>query len=199
MSGSMYDPPGGYEPRGNYQQGGNHPPGGEYQQGGGGDYQQGGSYQQPLPSRAPAPSSGEPPAVDTGRLWGGGLATAVVAGLVAWLGVLVAEGILNVELLAPRSRGLTGASGTALYVISAGTGALIATLILQILVSLTPRPLAYFSTIIGLITAAFAILPFTAEAPLSTQIATGLANLCVGLVILTMLPKVGYTAIRSAK
>ncbi|GIH95732.1 DUF6069 family protein [Planobispora siamensis] len=186
MSGSMYDPPGGYEPRGNYQQGG------EYQQAG--DYPQAG----PLPSRSPAPSE-EPPAVDTGRLWGGGLATAVVAGLVAWLGVLVAEGILNVELLTPRSRGLTGASGTALYVISAGTGALIATLILQILVTLTPRPLAYFSTIIGLLTAAFAILPFTAEAPLSTQLATGLANLCVGLVILTMLPKVGYTAIRSAR
>ncbi|TYB70126.1 hypothetical protein FXF51_03325 [Nonomuraea sp. PA05] len=143
-----------------------------------------------------APASPPPPVIDMRRLWGGGLATALVAALVAWVAVLIARAVFHAELLTPESRGLTRASGTTLYVISAGAGALIATLILLLMVALTPRPLAYFGWIIGLITVACAVLPFTVDAPLLDQLLTGFANLAVGLVILTLLPKVGYSTIR---
>ncbi|NRQ36401.1 hypothetical protein HII36_31880 [Nonomuraea sp. NN258] len=138
------------------------------------------------------------PEVDTGRLWGGGLATALVAALVAWVCVLVTAVFPHAEVLTPESRGHTDVSGTLLYVFCAGMGALAATLILQIMVMLTPRPLAYFGWITGLVTAAFCVLPFTVEARAADQVATGLANLFVGLVILTLLPKVGHTAVRGA-
>ena len=38
------------------------------------------------------------PDVDAGRLWAGGAATAVVAGLVGVVGVLVAEGLLDLDM-----------------------------------------------------------------------------------------------------
>ncbi|GAA3611315.1 hypothetical protein GCM10022419_115400 [Nonomuraea rosea] len=156
------------------------------------------SMYEPDPQAMPTmPVASGPPVIDTSRLWGGGLATALVAALVAWVAVLVSQAVLNVDLLTPPNRGLTGASGTVLYVFSAGMGALIATLILQIMVTLTPRPLAYFGWIIGLITVAFSVLPFTVEAHVVNQVATSLSNLCVGLVILTLLPKVGYSTIRA--
>ena len=38
--------------------------------------------------------------VDAGRLWTGGLATAVVAALVALVGVLIARGLFDIPVLA---------------------------------------------------------------------------------------------------
>jgi hypothetical protein len=120
-----------------------------------------------------------------------------VASLVAFVGVLIARGVFDVELMSPKGEGTLGDSTTAVYVVMAGAGALVATLILQILVALTPQPLGFFSWIIGLTMMIFAIVPFTTDAPLSSQVATGLINLCVGLVILTLLPQIGYSALRS--
>jgi uncharacterized protein DUF6069 len=140
-------------------------------------------------------TAGEPPVVDVNRLWGGGLATAAVACLVAFVGVLIARGVFDVELLSPRREGALGDSTTAAYVVMAGVGALVATLILQILVSLTPQPLTFFSWIIGLVMLTFAVAPFTTDAKLSSQVATGLINLFVGLVIMTLLPRIGYSAL----
>jgi hypothetical protein len=147
---------------------------------------------------APADQTGQP-VIDTVRLWGGGLATAAVAGLMATIGVVVFQLVIDVDLLTPRSRGLTQASATTIYVVSAGAGTLIATLILQILVALTPRPMSYFSWMIGLITAVFTLLPFAADAETASQVATAVTNLCVGVVILTMLPQVAYSTIRTMR
>jgi hypothetical protein len=136
--------------------------------------------------------------VDTSRLWGGGLATAAVACLVAFAGVLIARGVFDIELLSPKGEGTFGDSTTGAYIVMAGMGALLGTLFLQILIALdTPRPLSFFSWIIGLMTLIFAIIPFTTDAKLSSPVATGLLNLCIGLVILTLLPQIGYAAIRS--
>jgi hypothetical protein len=135
--------------------------------------------------------------VDPNKLWGGGLATAAVACLVAFVGILIARGVFDVELLSPKRDGALGDSTTAVYVFMAGVGALAATLILQILVSLTPQPLAFFSWIVGLVMIMFAVMPFTTDAKLSSQVATSLINLFIGLVILTLLPRIGYSALTS--
>jgi len=42
--------------------------------------------------------------VDASRLWTGGLATALVAALVAFVGVLICRGLLDVPVLAPPAR-----------------------------------------------------------------------------------------------
>jgi hypothetical protein len=143
------------------------------------------------------PPSAETLEIDVNKLWGGGLATAAVACLVAFVGILIARGVFDVELLSPEREGALGDSTTAVYMVMAGVGTLAATLILQILVSLTPQPLAFFSWIAGLMMVMFAVLPFTTEAKLSSQVATSLINLFVGLVIMTLLPRIAYSAIKS--
>ena len=137
--------------------------------------------------------------VDAGRLWGTGLATATVAALVAFLGVLIARGIFGIELLAPEREGVIGDTTTGVYVLMAGLGSLVATLILQILAALIPRPLSFFSWIVGLVTLVFAVVPFTTGASPASQFATGLINLCVGLTILTLLPRGAYAAMRPGR
>jgi hypothetical protein len=51
--------------------------------------------------------------VDAARLWTGGLATALVAALVAVVGVLIARGLFEVPVLAPTGEGALGNSSTA--------------------------------------------------------------------------------------
>src|SRR4029453_2783910 len=41
------------------------------------------------------------PVVDAGRLWAGGAATALVAALVALVGVLIGDAVLEVEMVVP--------------------------------------------------------------------------------------------------
>jgi hypothetical protein len=51
--------------------------------------------------------------VNANRLWTGGVATAVVAALVAVVGVLIARGLLDVTVLAPTEEGVLGNANTA--------------------------------------------------------------------------------------
>ena len=50
--------------------------------------------------------------IDAGRLWTGGVATALVAALVAVVGVLIARGLFDVPVLAPSSEGSLGNAST---------------------------------------------------------------------------------------
>ena len=50
--------------------------------------------------------------VDAGRLWTGGVATALVAALVALVGVLIARGLFEVPVLAPTDEGTLGNAST---------------------------------------------------------------------------------------
>ena len=54
--------------------------------------------QPPYGQRGGDPNSGPRLLVDAGRLWMGGLVTAVVAALVAVVGVLIARGLFDVPL-----------------------------------------------------------------------------------------------------
>ena len=57
--------------------------------------------------------------VDAGRLWAGGIATAVVAGLMAIVGIVIARGIFHVAVLAPKGSGTWGNANTATYAAAA--------------------------------------------------------------------------------
>jgi hypothetical protein len=53
--------------------------------------------------------------VNTGRLWGGGIATAIVAALAVLAGVFITRGVLGIPVLAPKAASAFGdssASGT---------------------------------------------------------------------------------------
>jgi len=134
--------------------------------------------------------------VDAGRLWTGGVATAVVAALVAFVGVLICRGLFDVPVLAPTDEGTLGGSSTFRLVGLAALAALLATGLLHLLLLSTPRPLRFFTWIVALATIAAALAPFLTDADLDQKVATSLVYLAIGISIGSLLSGVGRSAIR---
>jgi hypothetical protein len=145
-----------------------------------------------MESNRPSDSS-----VDAAQLWPGGIATAVVAALVALLGVLAFRWLFNVPILAPQSAGAYGGAHTTEIVFGAAGTALIATGLLHLLLLTTPRPLVFFGWIIALATLVAVLFPFGTTAPLSQKFATATVNLFIGIAIGTLLTAVGARSVRS--
>src|SRR3984885_11863480 len=110
----------------------------------------------------PAP----PQQLNAGRLWAGGVATAVVAALVVIAGVYIARSILGIAVLAPKAAGSLGSSTTAVYAAVAAAGALLATGLLHVLLLETPRPVTFFVWITGLADVIVVAAPFGQPAAL---------------------------------
>jgi Family of unknown function (DUF6069) len=125
--------------------------------------------------------------VDARQLWSGGAATAVVAALIALVGILVCRWLFNVPLLAPRQDGAWGDASTAGYAFAAAAAALAATAIMHLLLMATPRPLVFFNWIMALGTVVAVAYPFGTTAPLSQQVATAVINLVLGATIGSLL------------
>ena len=129
-------------------------------------------------------------------LWSGGVATAVVAGLIALVGVLVCRWLFNIPILAPKRYGAYGDARTTTLVLLAAGGALVATLLAHLLLLSTPRPMVFFGWIVGLVTVIVVIFPFRTDAPLSHKIATAALYLIIGIAIGTLIAGVGERATR---
>jgi uncharacterized protein DUF6069 len=135
--------------------------------------------EEPLSERA----SSSDRTVDARQLWSGGAATAVVAALIALVGILVCRWLFNIPLLAPRQDGAWGDASTAEYVITAAAAALAATAVMHLLLTTTPRPLMFFNWIMGLATVIAVVYPFSTTAALSQKMATAVINLVLGAAI----------------
>ena len=105
--------------------------------------------------------------VNAGRLWAGGVATALVAALAVLAGVLITRGVLGIPVLAPKAASDFGDSSTAVYAGLAAGCALLATALLHVLLLGTPRPFMFFAWITGLANVVAAAAPFTQPAPLA--------------------------------
>lgn len=139
-----------------------------------------------LADRGLAPvDPGEPrPSVDATRLWSGGLATAVVAALIGLVGVLVVRVAFHVALYAPQGAVALGSSASVtMLCLVAAAAALAATGLAHMLLMSTPRPLAYLGWIIGLTTAAAAVVPFLGATSLAVATAAAVIHLVIGLAI----------------
>ena len=134
--------------------------------------------EEPLPERS-APDR----TVDARQLWSGGAATAVVAALIAVVGILVCRWLFNIPILAPRQDGAWGNASTAEYALAAAAAALVATAIMHLLLIATPRPLVFFNWIMGLATVIAVVYPFSITAALSQKMATAIINLVLGAAI----------------
>lgn len=145
------------------------------------------------------PTQGGAHAVDAGRLWAGGAATAVVAALVALVGILLARGVFDVPILAPKGEGTWGDADTAKYALWCGVAALVATGLVHLLLISTPRPLKFFSWIMMLATVAAALFPFVANGSTESKIATAVINLVVGIAIGTLVSSAARSAIRDRR
>ncbi len=136
------------------------------------------------------------PKVEPGQLWPGGFATAVVAALIALVGVLVCRWLFNVPILAPRKDGAYGDVHTTGFVIVAAVAALAATAIAHLLLLSTPRPMTFFNWIIGLIAVVIVIYPFSTSAPLSQKVATAAVDLVLGIAIGSLINGVAARSVR---
>ncbi len=136
------------------------------------------------------------PRIDAGRLWAGGAATAIVAALVATVGVVVTRDVLGVRPVRPVV--LLGSSSSLVlsWAVTALVAGLLATGLLHILLVSTPRPRLFFGWIIALLTVATVASPFAASGTMDAKVATALINLLVGVAIGSLLVGVARLTVR---
>jgi len=134
--------------------------------------------------------------VDAAQLWAGGAATALVAALIAIVGILLSRWLFNIPLLAPRRAGAWGDASTGWYALSAAAAALVATALMHLLALATPRPSAFFGWIIGLVTIVAVAFPFSTTAAMSSKFATAVVNLVLGIAIGSLISSVTIRALR---
>ena len=132
--------------------------------------------------------------VNAGRLWAGGIATALLAALAVLAGVLITRGVLGISLLVPQTASNYGNSATADARLDAGPGSQPRTAHLLLLG--TPRPYAFFAWITALADVIAAAAPFTQPAPLASKVFTAIINIVVGVAVISLLSGVGRSAAR---
>ena len=132
--------------------------------------------------------------VDGRQLWSGGVATAVVAGLVALVGILVCRWLFKIPILSPSRDGAWGDASTAGYVFASAATALAATGLMHLLLLSTPYPRVFFGWIIGLAAVVAVVFPFSTTAPVSQKFATAVVNLVLSIAIGTLVSEVSRRA-----
>jgi uncharacterized protein DUF6069 len=133
---------------------------------------------------------------DAGQFWAGAAATAIVAALVALVGILICRWTLGIPILAPAGDGAWGNAHTGEYALVAACVALAAAGLLYLLMLGTPQPGLFFGWIIGLATLAAVVYPFSTSAPLDQKGATAVVDLVLGVAITSLLTAVAARAIR---
>jgi hypothetical protein len=133
---------------------------------------------------------------DPVQFWAGAVATAVVAALIAVVGILICRWTLNIPILAPAGDGAWGNAHTGEYALAAAGVALVAAGLLYLLELGTPQPGMFFGWIMALATLAAVVYPFSSGAPISQKVATAIVNLVLGVAIGSLLSGVAARAIR---
>ena len=128
--------------------------------------------------------------IDAARLWGGGLATACVAALVAVAGVMICQYVLDISLVRPAVVLDVSDSFRLDYALTAFVLALLATGLAQGLAVATPRPRAFFGWIMALATVCGAAAPFAIGDDLESQIATACINVALGICVWSLVASV---------
>jgi Family of unknown function (DUF6069) len=133
---------------------------------------------------------------DAAQFWAGAVATAVVAALIALVGILICRWTLNVPILAPAGDGAWGNAHTGEYALISAVVALVAAGILYLLALSTPQPGLFFRWILGLATAAAVVYPFSTHAPTDQKFATAILDLVIGMAIISLLTAMAARAMR---
>jgi len=138
------------------------------------------------------------PVVNAGRLWAGGLATALVAALIATVGILTARGLFGVPILAPKGAGVWGDASTFWYAFGAAMLSLAATGLMHVLLLTTPKPMRFFAWVVGLATLVGMLAPFVTDASLAARMCTAGLNLVLGVAIGSLVAGTARAAVRSS-
>lgn len=121
----------------------------------------------------------------------------MVAALVATVGVLVVRGVLSIPVIAPgNTEGAIDYVGAVWLAGFALVGGLLATAIAHVLLLFAPRPTTFLGWIIGLVTLAFAVWPFTVDVESDTRVANAVLYLVIGAAIGILLIGTANAAVR---
>jgi hypothetical protein len=131
------------------------------------------------PRQRPSPR----PELDERRFRAAGLATSIVAALIAVVGVVIARGVFGIPLLGSPDVGVWGNAATVAYAFAAFGCGLLATGLLFLLLRTTPSPITYFGWIVGLLTAFAAVIPLTMGTDFGAKVAACLVNAAIGVAI----------------
>src|SRR4051794_15199028 len=134
--------------------------------------------------------------VNAGRLWAGGLATAVVAALIAIVGILIGRGLFGVEVLAPKGAGVWGDADTGWYALGAALISLVATGLMHVLLLFTPRPMRFFGWLMTLGTVVGMLAPFVTENDMGSRLFTAGLNFVLGVAIGSLIAGSARSAVR---
>ncbi len=130
------------------------------------------------------------------RLWAGGVATALVAAGIAFVGVLIINSIFEVGIQTAGRSGALVDNASTVIPIAAGIAALASTALLHLLLMTTPRPASFFSAIAVLVIVVLILQVFLADGTVSAHIATGILYAAIGVAIVSMLSGVSATSVR---
>jgi uncharacterized protein DUF6069 len=133
---------------------------------------------------------------DSAQFWAGAAATAVVAALIALVGILICRWTLRIPILAPAGAGAWGNAHTGEYVLLSALIAIVAAGLLYLLVLGAPQPALFFDWIMGLSTLAAVVYPFSTGASLDQKAATAVVDLVLGIAITSLLTAVAARAVR---
>lgn len=131
---------------------------------------------------------------DAGRLWAGGAVTALVAAGVALVAVLVMQRLLDVSVRTPNG-GRPEDPMTVMPIVAAAV-TLLATGLLHVLMSTTPRAPHFFGWIAGLVLTLVLLVIFLNGTKLITQVETAAFYLVIGIAISSSLVGIAHTAVR---
>lgn len=133
--------------------------------------------------------------VDAGKLWAGGAATAVVAALIAIVGIIVARGIFDVAVIAPHKSGTWGDANTAVYAVAAFGFGLLATGLIHVLLLATPSPFVFFGWILGLCTLVGVLAPFATSADVAPKVSTAIINAVIGIAVWSLTASTAHRSV----
>jgi Family of unknown function (DUF6069) len=132
---------------------------------------------------------------DSGRLWRGAAASALVAAGVALVGLLIIRGLLDIKVVRRTDGEDFVQATTGWYVAAAIVATILATALLHVLFLLVPAPFRFFGWISALMVTAAVIVPLTLDAGQDTRIATALLNLAIGATVASLVSGIGHTAV----
>jgi hypothetical protein len=144
----------------------------------------------------PIEAAPQRPTVNAGKLWSGGLATALIAALIAIVGILLTRGLFDVPVIAPKGDGVWGGVNTFWFAFGAACASLVATGLMHVLLLTTPRPMLFFAWAIGLATLAGMLAPFMVDTTLASRLCTAVLNLVLGAAIGSLVAGTAQASLR---
>ncbi|HEX2313167.1 MAG TPA: DUF6069 family protein [Thermomonospora sp.] len=127
------------------------------------------------------------PEIRVGRLWAGGLATALCAALVTVAGGALARGVLGVPVPVPVGPHADAVTVGAAYALCAAALTVQAVAMLHVLMAVSPRPVGAMAWVCGPVTAIATIVPLVVRGDPQARLATAAINLATGLVVTGLL------------